>query len=182
MTALISSEFFKLPKRSRSCNGRIEKSATVTEVHSQRSSTLRTRGANLSRSNDLRETYIDGHSSDSKSHKIPGLPHHGPSDSKSTTEDDYKSSQETRDIKTHMKHAQFAQLGEDKTEPTQVLLGLTTTMRPMNEVCVSTAFSRISLKRSSIEKEDEEIPFAARFKKLKQRTRASPSNFYASSK
>ena len=124
----------------------------------------------MSWTNNLRETDVDGHASDSKSHKPPDLPYHDPNDSGFIKEEDYNPSQEMRDVKTHMANDRFAQLEKDETEPTQVLMGLSPTNQPMNEPRVSTAFSRTTMETKWIEKEDGEILLAVRCKTPKQGT------------
>ena len=124
----------------------------------------------MSWTNKLLEKDVDSHSSDSKSDKVPDLPHHGPNNSKSTKKDDHNPSQKTQVVKIHMVHDRITQLEEDETEPTQVILGLSPTIQPMNEPCVSTAVSRTPTETKEIEKEEAKILLAVRRKNPKDGT------------
>ena len=127
--------------------------------------------------NNLRETDVDGHSSDSKSHKIPDLPHHSPNESTSIKED-YNPSQEIRVVKTHIVHDRCSQLEKEETEPTQVLLGLSPTIQPINKPRISTAFSLTPTETKGVKRENEEILLAARSKIPRQVTGAVRTVIY----
>ena len=124
----------------------------------------------MSWTNNLREKDVDGHSSDYKSHKPPDLQHHGPNDSKLINKEDYNPSQEIREVKTLLMHDRFIKPKKDGIEPTQVLLGLSPTIQPMTELCISTACSSTPTETKTIKKEDEEFLLAVRCKTPKQGT------------
>ena len=98
------------------------------------------------------------------------VPHHGPNDSKLIEAEDHSPSQEIRDVRTHVGCDQFTQLGKDETEPTQVLLGLSSTIQPINEPRVSTAVSRTPTETMKIKKEDAEGLLAVNCKTPKNGT------------
>ena len=123
----------------------------------------------MSWTNKFRETDVDGHPS--KSHKSPGLPHRGPTDSKPIKTEDHNLSQEIRDVKTHVVHDRLTQLEKDDTEPTQVLLGLSPSIQPINEPRVSTAVPCTPIETKEIKKEDDEYLLAASCKTPKNGTR-----------
>ena len=114
----------------------------------------------MSWTHNLRETDVDGSSSKSQP---ADLPHHGPSDSKLIEAEDHSPSQKIRDFRTHVGCDQFTQLGKDETEPPQGLLGLSSTIQPVNEPRVSTAVSRTPTETMKIKKEDDEVLSAASY-------------------
>ena len=128
---------------------------------------MRPIGPDTSWTHNLRETDVDGSSSKSQP---ADPPHHGPNDSKPIEAEDYSPSQEIRDVKTHVVCDQFTQLGKDETEPTQVLLGLSSTIQPINEPRVSTTVSRTPRETVKIKKEDDEVLLAAGCKTPKNGT------------
>ena len=113
----------------------------------------------MSWTNKFRETDVDGHLC--KSHKSPGLPHRGPTDSKPIKTEDHNLSQEIRDVKTHVVHDRLTRLEKDDTEPTQVLLGLSPSIQPIKEPRVSTAVPCTPRETKEIKKEDDKVTLAA---------------------
>ena len=121
----------------------------------------------MSWTHNLHETDVDGSSSRSQP---ADPPHHGFNDSKPIKGEDHSPSQEIRDVKTHVVCDQFTQLGKDETETTQVLLGLSSAIQPINKPRVSTAVSRTPRETMKIKKEDDEVLFAASCKTPKNGT------------
>ena len=119
----------------------------------------------MSWTNNLRETDADGHSSNSKSHKPPDLPHDRPNDSKLVKEEENNPSQEIREVKTFMVHDQSTQ-----TEPIQAHLGLSPRIESIEQRCVSPWSSRTLIEATRIQKEDEEFFWAPHLKRRKQDT------------
>ncbi len=115
--------------------------------------------------NNLRETDVDGHSSDAKSHKPPELPHHGPNDSKLIKEEDYNPSQEIRQVKTLVVRDQSTQ-----TELIKAHLGVSPRTESIDQRFVSTSSSRPFIEAMGIQKEEEEFFWAPRLKRRKQGT------------
>ena len=120
--------------------------------------------------NNLRETDVDGRPSNSQSHKSPGLPHRGPTGSKPIKIEEHNPSQEIRDVKTYVMHDRLIQLKQDEAKPTQVLLGLSPPIQPINEPHVSVAVSRTPGETKKIKKEDDEVTLAAGCKTPKNGT------------
>ena len=124
----------------------------------------------MSWTNKFRETDVDGHASNSQSHKSPDLPHRGPTDGKPIKTEDHNPSQEIRDVKTHVVHDRLTQLEKDEAKPTQELLGLSPPIQLINEPRVSAAVSRTPRETKRIKKEEDEVTLATGCKTPKNRT------------
>ena len=161
--AIISPDVYILPKRSRSCNGRVETPATVTR-YIQESGAQRPRGANISWANDLREWDIDGHPSDWKPHKTPDLPQSGPDDGRSVEKDDFEPSRKTLGSKIYRTQDQSTQ-----TEPIPALLGVPPLFESIDQPCISISSSPTLIGTKGIQKEEEDF-WAPRSKRRRQDT------------
>ena len=69
-----------------------------------------------------------------------------------------------------MVHDQLTQLEKDEAGPTQVLLGLSPPIQPINEPRVSVAVSRTLRETKKTKKEDDEVTLAAGCKNPKNGT------------
>lgn len=170
-TDVVMLKFSHTPKRSRSCNGRIETSAALTMPHNQKMFPLRIRRPHLSWSNTLHKTEYDDRSADPNPVAILDLTHHGPIDVSAMNEDGHKS---LRDVKADLKdYTRFTRLSKDGLEPAAHLWRLSLPVRPSAQQTESIAPSApvaIARKHGRVEKVDEEIILGLRFKKVKRGT------------
>ena len=120
---------------------------------------------------------MDGNAS--KSHKSPGLPHRGPTDGKPVKTEDHNLSRDIRDVKTHVVHDRLTQLEKDDTEPTEILLGLSPSIQPIDEPRVSTTIPCTPREKKEIKKEDDEYILAASCKTPKIGTRNVGTTIYS---